>query len=136
MDEHGWRTPLARYGAPIAFLAAATAAVLLVRAGLKAGNDKASTPAATITSTSPSGKRAFYRVRAGDSLSVVAERFDHAGRSGRAQPADRPNTLRRSVSASAFTRVLARGALQALLAAAASVLVLISSALAGPPRSG
>jgi len=74
--DHEWRTPLARYAAPIAFLAAATAAVLLVRAGLEAGNDKASTPAATITSSAPSGKRVYYRVRPGDSLSVVAERFD------------------------------------------------------------
>lgn len=76
MGEHGWRTPLARYAAPIAFLAAATAAALLVRAGLKADNDKSSTPAATVTSSAPSGKRVYYRVRAGDSLSVVAERFD------------------------------------------------------------
>ena len=73
MDGHGWRTPLARYAAPIAFLAAATAAALLVRAGLKAGNDKASTPSATITF--PSGKRVYYHVRSGDTLSVVAERF-------------------------------------------------------------
>jgi LysM repeat protein len=69
----GWRTPLARYGAPLAFLAAATAAVLLVRAGLHAGNDRASTPPSTVTL--PAGKRVYYRVRAGDSLSVVAERF-------------------------------------------------------------
>ena len=73
--EQGWRGPLARYAAPIAFLAAATAAVILVRAGLKAGNDKASTPPATVTSTVPVGKRQFYRVRAGDTLGVVAERF-------------------------------------------------------------
>jgi LysM repeat protein len=76
VGEHGWRTPLARYAAPIAFLAAATAAALLVRAGLKADNNKSSTPAATVTSSAPSGKRVYYRVRAGDSLSVVAERFD------------------------------------------------------------
>jgi LysM repeat protein len=74
--EHGWRTPLARYGAPIAFLVAVTAAVLLVRAGLKAGSDKASAPSATVTSTLPAGKRQFYVVRAGDTLGVVAERFD------------------------------------------------------------
>lgn len=76
MYEQGWRTPLARYAAPIAFLAAATAAVLLVRAGLEAGNDKVSTPSATVVSTVQAGKRQYYRVRAGDSLSVVAERFD------------------------------------------------------------
>ena len=75
MYDHGWRTPLARYAAPIAFLAAATAAVLLVRAGLKAGNESASSPAAKVVATAPAGKRAYYRVRAGDSLSVVADRF-------------------------------------------------------------
>jgi len=48
MDAHGLRAPLARYGAPIAFLAAATAAALLVRAGLKAGSDQPSTPGATV----------------------------------------------------------------------------------------
>jgi LysM repeat protein len=72
----GWQAPLARYGAPIAFLAAVTTAALLVRAGLKAGNDKASTPSATVTSTVPAGQRQYYRVRAGDTLGVVAERFD------------------------------------------------------------
>jgi LysM repeat protein len=76
MGAHGWRTPLARYGAPIAFLAAATAAALLVRAGLKAGTEKPSSPGATVTANAPSGKRAYYRVRAGDTLGVVAERFD------------------------------------------------------------
>ena len=35
-----------------------------------------STPAATITSSAPSGERVYYRVRLGGSLSVVAERFD------------------------------------------------------------
>ena len=76
MEVQGWRTPLARYAAPIAFLAAATAAVLLVRAGLKAGSDRPSSPSATVTASAPAGKRVFYRVRAGDTLSVVAERFD------------------------------------------------------------
>jgi LysM repeat protein len=76
MNAHEWRTPLARYGAPIAFLAAATAAALLVRAGLKAGDERASSPAVTVTSNVPAAKRAFYRVRAGDTLGVVAERFD------------------------------------------------------------
>jgi LysM repeat protein len=73
VDGHGWRGPIARYAAPLAFLAAATAAALLVRAGLKAGNDRPSTPSAAVTF--PAGKRVYYRVRAGDTLSVVAERF-------------------------------------------------------------
>jgi LysM repeat protein len=76
MDGQGLRAPLARYGAPVAFLAAATAAALLVRAGLKAGNDKAETPSPTVTQSVPSGKRAFYHVRAGDTLGVVAEHFN------------------------------------------------------------
>jgi spore germination protein YaaH len=76
MAAHEWRTPLARYGAPVAFLAAATAAALLVRAGLKSGNDRPAAPSPTATASVPSGKRAFYRVRAGDTLSTVAERFD------------------------------------------------------------
>jgi peptidoglycan endopeptidase LytE len=76
MGAQEWRAPLARYGAPIAFLAAVTAAALLVRAGLNASNDRASTPSATVTSTVPAGKRQYYRVRPGDTLGVVAERFD------------------------------------------------------------
>jgi len=76
MGAHGLRAPLARYGAPIAFLAAATAAALLVRAGLKAGSDQPSTPGATVTQSVPSGKRAYYRVHAGDTLGVVAEHFN------------------------------------------------------------
>ena len=76
MYEQGWRGPIARYAAPIAFLAAVTAAALLVRAGLKAGSDKASTPGATVTSTVPAGQRQYYKVRAGDTRGVVAERFD------------------------------------------------------------
>ncbi|MBA3716768.1 MAG: LysM peptidoglycan-binding domain-containing protein [Actinobacteria bacterium] len=75
MAAHEWRAPLARYGAPVAFLAAATAAALLIRAGLKAGSNKPDTPAATVTESIPSGKRAYYHVRAGDTLSTVAERF-------------------------------------------------------------
>ena len=76
MDGQGLRAPLARYGAPVAFLAAATAAALLVRAGLNAGSDQAETQSPTVTQSVPAGKRAFYRVRAGDTLGVVAERFN------------------------------------------------------------
>ena len=76
MGAQGWRTPLARYGVPIAFLAAVTAAALLVRSGLNASNDRDSTPSATVTSTVPAGKRQYYRVRPGDTLGVVAQRFD------------------------------------------------------------
>jgi LysM repeat protein len=74
---------LIRYGAPAAFLAAATAAVLLIRAGL--GNESAapskSGRAPQVLVSNPSerpatapGKR-FYVIRAGDTLDAVARRF-------------------------------------------------------------
>ena len=69
----------ARIGAPIAFLLAATAAVLLVRAGLEADTSPA-TPAAATTTTAPSGPIGstprYYTIRPGDTLSLVAVRFD------------------------------------------------------------
>jgi hypothetical protein len=78
------RAGLARYVAPAAFLAAATVAVLLVRAGLK---DEASVPttprtsfvrrattAARIVRKRP--KRVYYRLEAGDTLHSVALKFD------------------------------------------------------------
>ena len=82
---------LARYAAPAAFLAAATIAVLIVRAGLSNG-ETASTPTVTTTATTtvaepgrtttaagtttaPSGAE-FYEIEPGDTLAVVAERFD------------------------------------------------------------
>jgi LysM repeat protein len=75
---------LTRYGAPAVFLAAATAAVLLIRAGL--GNDESAAPskagrAPQVLVSNPSersatapGKR-FYVIRAGDTLDAVARRF-------------------------------------------------------------
>jgi LysM repeat protein len=73
----GWRAPLARYGAPLAFLAAATVAVLLVRAGLNAGDRQpppaSSTPTVTRTER---GRAAYYRIRRGDTLGGVAARFE------------------------------------------------------------
>jgi peptidoglycan endopeptidase LytE len=68
-----------RIGAPIAFLVAATAAVLLVRAGLDADTSPA-TPAPATTTTAPSGPISstprYYTIRPGDTLSLVAVRFD------------------------------------------------------------
>jgi LysM repeat protein len=79
MAEHAWRAGLARYGAPAAFLAAATIAALLIRAGLKGGNEKSSTPTAgttTLTSTvTRPANPVYYRIRFGDTLGAVAERF-------------------------------------------------------------
>ena len=82
MSLGGWRAPLARFGAPIAFLAAVTVAVLLVRAGLDSGNSSngsaptvVSTPATPPTTTQSRGKT-YYRIRSGDTLGAVAARFD------------------------------------------------------------
>lgn len=75
---------LTRYGAPALFLAAATAAILLVRAGL--GNDEQTlqgttghTPQVLVTGQSarPASalRKRFYVIRAGDTLDAVARRF-------------------------------------------------------------
>jgi LysM repeat protein len=79
---------VARYAAPAAFLLAATVAVLLVRSGLSNGD--ASTPAPTTvatttverppgttrgTTTAPNGAE-FYVIQAGDTLAVIADRYD------------------------------------------------------------
>ncbi len=76
--RRGWRAELKRYGAPVAFLTAVTIAVLLVRAGLQSKPAAAPTTIAT-TSASTTPKRhgpRFYRLRAGETLSDVAVRFD------------------------------------------------------------
>ena len=81
---------LARYAAPVAFLAAVTVAVLLVRAGLENGETTtppATTTAATTTAgtttqpgktgttTNPAGAE-FYVIQAGDTLAVIADEHD------------------------------------------------------------
>ncbi len=77
---------LTRYAAPIAFLAAVTVAVLIVREGLSEGSDATSpsvtavdtveTTPATTTQTGPAGKAQFYEIKAGDTLETVAVEFD------------------------------------------------------------
>ncbi len=99
MAVHEWRAPLARYGAPAAFLVAATVAALLIRAGLKGGDEpKASTSktVTTLTDTFPhSGKPAYYRIRSGDTLGGVADRFHTSVQILRAlNPRVAPNSLR------------------------------------------
>jgi LysM repeat protein len=80
---------LARYGAPAAFLLAATIAVLLIRSGLS--NGETTSPARTTTTattttverpettgataTTPAGGE-FYEIQAGDTLAVIAGRYD------------------------------------------------------------
>ena len=75
--SRGWKAEFKRYGAPVAFLAAVTIAVLLVREGLQeksAPSPRAVTTTASITTTTSARPR-FYRVRSGETLSDVALRF-------------------------------------------------------------
>ena len=83
MSRRGWRAEVKRYAAPVAFLAAVTIAVLLVRDGLKANSSPAPTTVvttATAPTTTPAGARRrrprYYRLRAGETISDVAVRFD------------------------------------------------------------
>jgi LysM repeat protein len=78
----------ARYGAPAAFLLAATVAILLVRSGLENGD--ASTPATTATATTTAPQTTepgttattstagavFYEIQSGDTLAVIADEHD------------------------------------------------------------
>jgi LysM repeat protein len=64
----------------MAFLLAATVAVLLVRQGLSEGSSP-STPTVHVTTTPPTGSTVgtvprYYTIRSGDTLSLVALRFD------------------------------------------------------------
>jgi LysM repeat protein len=81
--ERGWRAQAKRYGAPAAFLLAVTIAVLLVRSGLQNDPDAAtnSVPTQTVpteatTTAVPVKRRRYYRLRAGETLSDVAIKFD------------------------------------------------------------
>jgi LysM repeat protein len=77
-----WRKEAKRYGAPAAFLLAATIAVLLVRSGLRTDpapltTARTTTTVSTTTSAPvPPRRRRFYSLRAGETLSDVAIRFD------------------------------------------------------------
>jgi LysM repeat protein len=75
----GGRAELKRYGAPAAFLAAVTVAVLLVRAGLDTGSTTTTPTTSTrtaLTTTTPARRPSFYRLRQGETISDVALRFD------------------------------------------------------------
>ena len=79
---------LARYAAPIAFLAAATVAILLVRSGLDNGDatppsvttaattTAATTEPGTTGSTTNAAGAEFYVIQAGDTLAVIADEHD------------------------------------------------------------
>jgi LysM repeat protein len=78
--SRGWRAEVKRYGAPVVFLAAVTLAVLLVRSGLNTKSAPAPTTAATTTTatttTARPHRKQFYRLKAGETLSDVAVRFN------------------------------------------------------------
>ena len=72
-----------RFAAPAAFLLAVTVAVLLVRAGLKTdpASDTTSVRTETVTTRAvtttavPPRRRRYYRLKAGETLSDVAIKF-------------------------------------------------------------
>ena len=85
----GRNTRLARFVAPVAFLAAVTVAVLLVRSGLENGESTVPGDGVAVTTTGPGttstgssitttalGGAQFYTIRAGDTLAVIAEEHD------------------------------------------------------------
>src|SRR5436190_8363428 len=79
--SRGWRAEVKRYGAPVAFLAAVTLAVLLVRSGLNTKSAPtpstvATTTAQTTSTTSRPRRKQFYRLKSGETLSDVAIRFN------------------------------------------------------------
>lgn len=81
MPSRGWRAEVKRYAAPVAFLAAVTIAVLLVRSGLDTDSPSSpttvgTTTAATTTVTTRHRRPQYYRVRAGETISDVALRFN------------------------------------------------------------
>jgi LysM repeat protein len=81
------RARAARFAAPVAFLVAATVAIMIVRSGLENGEAGPVTTTARTTTTAPAATRPattapattageqFYVIEAGDTLAVIAE--DH-----------------------------------------------------------
>ncbi|HEY2938384.1 MAG TPA: LysM domain-containing protein [Gaiellaceae bacterium] len=102
MAGRGWRAEFKRYGAPAAFLAAVTIAVLLVRAGLHTGASTNTTTATTTRTASTSTAtttlarpRRYYYLRQGETISDVAIRFDTTVEQLLAlNPGIEPNALR------------------------------------------
>jgi LysM repeat protein len=88
----GSRSSLARFGAPAAFLLAATIAILLVRSATSQSDastpPRANVPRTTSTAATPPpppttargatvpADAEFYEIESGDTLAVVADRFD------------------------------------------------------------
>lgn len=77
--SRGWRAEAKRYGAPAAFLLAVTIGVLLVRSGLETKSTPVTTTIPTVvtqTAPVPKRQRRYYRLRAGETLSDIAIRFN------------------------------------------------------------
>jgi LysM repeat protein len=85
------RASLARFGAPAAFLAGVTVAVLLIRAGLSASDEPLTTATTATTATSPATTQTttrettatttaaeprFYTIEEGDTYGSIAAEFD------------------------------------------------------------
>lgn len=77
------RSRFTRYAAPVAFLAAVTIGVLVVRAGLEHGKGSARPPATTTVGTRPKQKHHHaparpraktYTVQSGDTLGTIASK--------------------------------------------------------------
>ena len=62
------RKELARYGAPAAFLAAVTIAVILIKSGLSGGSGSTTTE-----TTTPAAE--YYAVQSGDTLGSIAQKY-------------------------------------------------------------
>ena len=80
--ERSWRRYGKRFAAPAAFLLAVTVAVLLVRDGLRTSDASDTTTLRTetvntpvTTTTVPPKQRRYYRLKAGETLSDVAVKF-------------------------------------------------------------
>ena len=73
------RTWAARFAAPLAFLAAAIVLILLVQSGLSDDSSTGTTAPSATTETAPgttvATERRRYRVRRGDTLESIAQRF-------------------------------------------------------------
>ena len=84
MNRRGWGAEFKRYAAPVAFLAAVTIAVLLVRSGLNASSSPSESTTVVTTATTPTTtttptrrpRPKYYRLQAGETISDVALRFD------------------------------------------------------------
>jgi LysM repeat protein len=79
LSKRGWRAEVKRYAAPLAFLAAVTIAVLLVRSALRTDSSPGPTTVTTTTATTTAPRQRrpkYYRLRAGETISDVAVRFN------------------------------------------------------------